>query len=170
MLTTKLSPAVSLKSWPFKTATMKMSCYPMRSVFFVKKTRKAMEKVKNLKPDIVVLDLEDSIAKDDKSRMKELYLNALRNKLFNEVKVYVRSSSLDSIGEVIEDLNTFAGSGIEGFLLPKLQDEKEVVEVAMHFGKWLAIWQFCTENGQGPAVIFNSVFLQDSLKPLVLRF
>ena len=28
---------------------------------------------------------------------------------------------------------------------------------ADHFGKWLAIWQICTENGQWPAVIFNFV-------------
>ena len=26
-----------------------------------------------------------------------------------------------------------------------------------YFGKWLAIWQFCTENGQRPVVIFKSV-------------
>ena len=24
------------------------------------------------------------------------------------------------------------------------------------FGKWLAIWQFCTENGQWSVVIFKS--------------
>ena len=27
---------------------------------------------------------------------------------------------------------------------------------ANHFGKWLAVWQICTENGQWPAVIFSS--------------
>lgn len=124
MLFGKLSPAVSLKK-----TTMKMSTYPMRSLFFVKKTRKAMEKVKTLKSDIVILDLEDSIAKDNKTGIRELYWDALRSNLFDDVKVYVRSSSLDFIGEVKEDLNTFAGSGIEGFMLPKLRDDKEVVEV-----------------------------------------
>ena len=28
--------------------------------------------------------------------------------------------------------------------------------VADHFGKWLAIWQICMENGQWPAVFFSS--------------
>ena len=30
-----------------------------------------------------------------------------------------------------------------------------LAQMANHFEKWLAVWQFCTENGQGPAVIFN---------------
>ena len=28
-----------------------------------------------------------------------------------------------------------------------------------HFGKWLASWQFCTENGQWPVVVFKSATL-----------
>ena len=30
---------------------------------------------------------------------------------------------------------------------------------ANHFGKWLAIWQFCMENGQRPVVIFKSAYI-----------
>ena len=31
-----------------------------------------------------------------------------------------------------------------------------MAERANHFEKWLAVWLFCTENGQGPAVVFKS--------------
>ena len=31
-----------------------------------------------------------------------------------------------------------------------------MAETANNFGKWLAIWQFWSENGQRPVVIFNS--------------
>lgn len=103
--------------------------YPIRSLFFVKKTREAIEKVKSLQSDVVVLDLEDSIAKDDKDRIRELYINALNDGVFGCTKVYIRSSSLSCIDEVQRDIAIFTGSGIEGFLLPKLQHEDEVHEV-----------------------------------------
>ena len=34
-----------------------------------------------------------------------------------------------------------------------------LAQMAKHFEKWLAVWQFCTENSQqqGPAVIFDPV-------------
>lgn len=88
-----------------------------------------MEKVKSFKSDVVVLDLEDSIAKEDKEQMRQLYLNTLRDKIFGPTKVFIRSSSLSCINEVQKDIATFTGSGIDGFLLPKLNSEDEVIEV-----------------------------------------
>ena len=88
-----------------------------------------MEKVANLKADVVVLDLEDSIAKEEKEQIRDLYLNALRDEMFSHAKVFVRCSSLSSTDEVQKDIETFTGNGIEGFMLPKLSCEDEVVGV-----------------------------------------
>lgn len=105
--------------------------YPMRSLFFVKKTKEAIEKAQTLKSDVVVLDLEDSIAKEDKVKIRALYASALRDRdrVFGTTKVFIRSSSLSSIDEVQKDIDIFTGSGIEGFMLPKLDHETEVLEV-----------------------------------------
>lgn len=103
--------------------------YPMRSLFFVKKSREALEKVKTLQADVVVLDLEDSIAQDDKMNIRELYTGALRDRVFGSAKVFIRSSSLSSANELHKDISTFTGSGIEGFMLPKVEKDSEVIEV-----------------------------------------
>ena len=103
--------------------------YPMRSLFFVKKTREALEKVKALQADVVVLDLEDSIAQDDKINIRELYTGALRDSVFGSAKVFIRTSSLSSSDEVHKDITTFTGTGIEGFMLPKVENDSEIIEV-----------------------------------------
>ncbi len=112
-----------------RAASTQACSYPIRSLFFVKKTREAMEKVKHLQSDVVVLDLEDSIAKEDKKNVRDLYFDALRDKVFGSAKVFIRSSSLSSMKEVQKDIAIFTGSGIEGFMLPKLDNEHEVLEV-----------------------------------------
>lgn len=124
-----LKSSVLLKSPLVKTVSHRASNYPIRSLFFVKKTREAIEKVKNLQSDVIVLDLEDSIAKEDKEKTRELYISALRDQVFGCAKVFIRSSSLSNIEEVQKDVSIFTGSGIEGFMLPKLHNENEVLEV-----------------------------------------
>lgn len=101
----------------------------MRSIFFVKKTRAAIEKVHSLQADIIVLDLEDSIEQKEKQIVRELYLDALRDRLFGSAKVFLRSSSLTCIEDVHQDITNFTGSGIEGFMLPKIENEGEVIQV-----------------------------------------
>lgn len=118
-----------VKHQSVRFASSQAVSYPMRSLFFVKKTREALEKVKTLQADVVVLDLEDSIAQDDKMTIRELYTGALRDRVFGSAKVFIRSSSLSSASEVHQDISIFTGSGIEGFMLPKVEKESEVVEV-----------------------------------------
>ena len=101
----------------------------MRSLFFVKKTRAALDKVSTLQADVIVLDLEDSIEKSEKVNVRELYKNALKDNLFGSSKVFVRSSSLSCYEDVCEDIDTFTGTGIRGFMLPKINYEDEVKTV-----------------------------------------
>ena len=112
-----------------RSASTRAASYPIRSIFFAKKTRAALEKVKSIRPDIVALDLEDSVAEDEKESVRELYLNALRDKLFTGTKVFVRTSPLANIEDLQKDITMFTGSGIEGFILPKVESEADIIEV-----------------------------------------
>lgn len=123
VLSCKVLPAV------IRCASTQACSYPMRSIFFVKKTRAAIEKVNALQADVVVLDLEDSIAKEDKASVRELYKNALSDNVFDSAKVFIRSSSLSCEDDVQEDIASFTGSGIEGFMLPKVDHHSQVKEV-----------------------------------------
>jgi citrate lyase beta subunit len=97
-------------------------------MFFPKKSRECFEKMKLLQPDIVVLDLEDSVESQEKPGVRQLYLQALKDGMFPERNVFVRSSSLDCYAELIEDLRMFVGSGIAGFVLPKVEKSECVLE------------------------------------------
>ena len=100
----------------------------MRSCFFTKKTRQGLECVKKYRPDSVILDLEDSVQSHEKPSIRKLYLNGIKDGLFSGVSVYVRSSSIDCTSEFIEDIKTFTGTGITGFLLPKVENRESVLE------------------------------------------
>lgn len=100
----------------------------MRSCFFPKKTRKGLEIAKKFQPDIVILDLEDSVQLHEKPSIRKLYLDALRDKIFpDNIKVFIRSSPLDNYEDIKEDISTFTGSGITGFMLPKVESPESVI-------------------------------------------
>lgn len=101
----------------------------MRSCFFPKKTRHDFENVKKFRPDVVILDLEDSIELHEKPSMRKLYLDCMRDGIFSGISVFIRSSSLNSYEEIKEDIYTFTGSGITGFFLPKVETPESILEV-----------------------------------------
>lgn len=118
----------------FQRAQVAMSSCPpqstplMRSCFFTKKTRYGLESIKKYQPDIVILDLEDSVQSHEKPSIRKLYMNGMKDGLFSGINVYVRTSPLDCTSEFEEDISTFTGTEIKGFLLPKVENRDCVLE------------------------------------------
>jgi len=103
--------------------------FPAKSWFFPKKTRKALEKTKYLGADVVVLDLEDSVAEGEKFKVREEYTRALDDGAFSGQRVFVRVSDLESPAEVEEDLRALCRPEIFGFLLPKVRHPDQVRQI-----------------------------------------
>lgn len=111
--------------------TFRSSSILFRSMFFPKNTRASIEKTAaTLNPDIICLDLEDSVHHSERSAVKRLYEDVLRNGLLSKFTVIIRTSSLDEKDEISNQINTFVGlPGLFGFLLPKVESPDSVVEI-----------------------------------------
>ena len=103
--------------------------YSARSWFFPKKTRAGIEKTRTLGADAVVLDLEDSVAAEEKSSIRKEYVRALDDGVLAGMHVFVRVSDLDATHEVEEDIRALTRPGITGFMLPKLKHPDQVRQV-----------------------------------------
>ena len=103
--------------------------FSARSWFFPKKTRAGIEKTRTLGADAVVLDLEDSVAAEEKSSIRKEYVRALDDGVLAGMHVFVRVSDLDATHEVEEDIRALTRPGITGFLLPKLKHPDQVRQV-----------------------------------------
>ena len=97
-----------------------------RSWFFPKKTRAAIEKTRTLGADVVVLDLEDSVAAEEKSEIRKLYVRALEDGVLTGMPVFIRISDLDATNDVEEDIRALTRPGIAGFILPKVKHPDQV--------------------------------------------
>ena len=103
---------------------------PIRSMLFPKNSRSCLENVANsLNPDIVVLDLEDSVQPCERSSVLKMYQEVLKDGILSRFRVFIRTSSLDSKDDIFEDIQTFTGSGIIGFVLPKVENPTSIFEI-----------------------------------------
>ncbi|KAL5503310.1 hypothetical protein EMCRGX_G010238 [Ephydatia muelleri] len=101
---------------------------PARTWFFTKKARSALMKIKSVRPDIVVLDLEDSIKAAEKQSVVKEYVTTLKEDVLGGIPVYIRTGELDRMeGGVEEDVYTFIGlHHVKGFILPKVEKAEDV--------------------------------------------
>ncbi len=103
--------------------------YPVRSWLFPKKSREGLEKTRTLGADVIVLDLEDSVAREEKRSVRDEYIRALDDQLFSGQKVFVRVSDLDCTAEVEEDLRALSRPEISGFVLPKVENGEQIRQI-----------------------------------------
>src|SRR5690606_31154690 len=76
--------------------------------------------------DAVVLDLEDSVAPDNRSRAQEklrAFLE-LRPKNARKLQLWVRINALDD--SALQDLSAVAGGAPDGIVLPKIQGPEDI--------------------------------------------
>ena len=100
---------------------------PARSWLFTKKSRSALAKVQSCRPDIVVLDLEDSVKAEEKQAVRKEYVESLRDNVLGGIRVFIRTSDLDNKDSLEEDIDTFVGQQhVIGFILPKVELPEDV--------------------------------------------
>ena len=100
-----------------------------RSLIFVPgNNARFVEKAKTLTADIVCLDLEDSVPANEKSSARRIIADALAHKEVYQSAVYVRTNSVES-GLVAEDLAAAVRTGLDGVVVPKVNDDREIMDV-----------------------------------------
>jgi citrate lyase subunit beta/citryl-CoA lyase len=88
-----------------------------------------VEKAKALSADIVCFDLEDSVPANEKDAARKTIAGALAKRQDYQKPVYVRTNSPES-GLIDADIKTVVQKGIDGLVIPKVNDASEVIEIA----------------------------------------
>jgi citrate lyase subunit beta/citryl-CoA lyase len=105
---------------------------------------KAINKARALPADVVVMDLEDAVAPEQKSKAREMVLEELRKGGFGRRELAVRSNGLDTEWAE-QDLRMIAQSGAHAVAIPKVEGRAAVERARALLAKHkappeLAIW------------------------------
>ena len=100
-----------------------------RSLIFVPgNNSRFLEKAKNLQADIVCFDLEDSVPEKEKKQARKLIKTALKSRSDYISSIFVRTNSPAS-GKIPEDLKEIVQKGIDGIVVPKVNNIKELKKI-----------------------------------------
>jgi citrate lyase subunit beta/citryl-CoA lyase len=102
----------------------------IRSLIFVPgNSTRFVEKAKKLTADILCLDLEDSVPLNEKEVARKIIADAvLLHREEYHRPVYVRTNSPES-GLISADLKAVVQKGLDGVVVPKVNDEAEIIEI-----------------------------------------
>jgi citrate lyase subunit beta / citryl-CoA lyase len=107
-----------------------MTIRPRRSVLYMPGSNaRALEKARTLPADAVILDLEDSVAPDNKATARKQVTDAVSAGGFGAREVIVRINGLDTEWW-IEDLNAVAKAKPDAVLVPKVSNPGNLEDVA----------------------------------------
>lgn len=110
---------------------------PFRSVLYVPGDKpRAIEKARTLGADAVILDLEDAVAPEHKAAARDNVVAALRSPW--PVPVLVRVNGLGTPWEH-EDREAALLAGVDGLVLPKVEDARAVAELHLRVPLWAMI-------------------------------
>ncbi|MCV0393469.1 MAG: CoA ester lyase [Nitrosopumilus sp.] len=106
-----------------------------RSLIFVPGNNpRFLEKAKKLQADIVCFDLEDSVPDNEKANARKLIKSALKSRKSYESSIFVRTNSPTS-GKIPSDLNEIVQKGIDGIVIPKVNNTKELKTIEQILSK-----------------------------------
>jgi citrate lyase subunit beta / citryl-CoA lyase len=106
-----------------------MTDRPRRSVLYMPGSNpRALEKARELPADVLILDLEDSVAPDAKAQGRENIVKALKTG-FGDREVLVRINGLDTRWWV-DDLDAVIGGRPDAVLVPKISDPAQLQDLA----------------------------------------
>ena len=113
-----------------------MSIRPRRSVLYMPGSNsRAMEKSKLIPADVLVLDLEDAVAPDQKEAARTNILAALREGGYGRRELVVRINGLDTAwGDA--DLRAAATSGAHAICVPKVESAEQVQDIAARMQRY----------------------------------
>jgi citrate lyase subunit beta/citryl-CoA lyase len=100
---------------------------------------RAIEKAKSLPADVVILDLEDSVAPDAKAEARAMAAAAVRAGGFGRREVVIRVNGLDTPWAG-DDLAAAAQAAPDAILVPKLSSPDDVATVAGRVAGRTRLW------------------------------
>ncbi|MGA7810210.1 HpcH/HpaI aldolase/citrate lyase family protein [Bradyrhizobium sp.] len=104
---------------------------PRRSLLFMPGSNaRALEKGRNLAADGLILDLEDSVAPDAKSRARDQIAQAVAAKGFGQREVLIRTNGLDTPWWR-EDFAMAGRARPDGILVPKISSVDDLTMIAV---------------------------------------
>ena len=96
-----------------------------RSLIFIpSNVERFINKAKVVNADIICFDLEDSVPVNEKAVARQTIMEALTQRTEYKSNVYIRINSFES-GLALLDLNAIIRKGIDGIVIPKVNDEIE---------------------------------------------
>lgn len=98
-------------------------------MFVPANNRRFIDKAKLLNADIICLDLEDSVPNSEKESARQMIMGTLEERSEFKGEVYVRINPFAS-GIAQEDLKAVVQKGINGVVIPKVNDPSEVIELS----------------------------------------
>jgi citrate lyase subunit beta/citryl-CoA lyase len=99
---------------------------PRRSPLFMPGSNaRALEKARNLPADVIILDLEDSVAPDAKGLARDQIAQAIAAKNFGKREVWVRTNSLESAWWT-DDVAMAGKAKLDGILVPKVSSVEDL--------------------------------------------
>lgn len=111
---------------------------PRRSVLFLPASNsRAIDKARDLSADVVVLDLEDAVAPDDKAAARDAAVAAVQAGLGSSA-IVVRANAIDSDWGA-DDLAALREAGVT-VLVPKVRGADEVRRYRAALGEGVALW------------------------------
>jgi citrate lyase subunit beta / citryl-CoA lyase len=100
-----------------------------RSLIFVpSNSRRFIDKAKTLNADIICFDLEDSVPINEKAAARQIIIETLKHRTEYKKNLYIRINSFDS-GMAFLDLKEIIQNGVDGIVIPKANDENEVIDI-----------------------------------------
>jgi citrate lyase subunit beta/citryl-CoA lyase len=137
-----------------------MTIRPRRSVLYMPGSNaRAIEKARGLPADVVILDLEDSIAPDGKEAARRQVADAVAAGGFGSREVVVRINGLDTPWHV-DDLTMAAQVGPDAILVPKISTPQQIEAIGqrlldMHTHLRTRLWAMI----ETPIALFNILAL-----------
>lgn len=117
---------------------------PRRSALYLPASNaKAIAKARTLPADIVILDLEDSVAPDAKEEARAAAIEAVAQGGFGNREVAIRANGIDSQWGAA-DLSAIAQSGADAVLVPKISTAGDIDQCEAALGDAAAGMQLWT--------------------------
>ncbi|KQO05634.1 citrate lyase subunit beta/citryl-CoA lyase [Sphingomonas sp. PP-CE-3A-406] len=95
---------------------------------------RAIAKARTLACDVVILDLEDAVAPDEKAAARDRVVEAVREGGFGTRELVVRVNGLDTPWYA-DDIAAIHGSGIDAVLVPKVSSVSDLTRVRALLGE-----------------------------------
>jgi len=100
---------------------------------------RAVDKARTLPADVVILDLEDSVAPEAKAEARAMAVEAVRAGGFGRREVVIRVNGLDTPWAA-DDLATAVAAEPDAVLVPKISSPADVAAIARQTGGRTPLW------------------------------